>query len=321
MVLDSSNRSRGSRPRAPWEAAGYGRRTASARDFGRRRYPTADFGRSPRLAYDGGRDGYDGPGARPWRRRAYDAGPPERRRGPDRRQQPERRRDVRERWHRIRERARDRGWIERGREFLRRYREPIIGLTIAGAAAPIARGAREAPRPAPREVEEPTPAPRAAPGAIEDEVAEQWAIRRAEQRRADTIEGAVLRYDIGRGLAADIYDAAIETGIDPDVAFGLVHTESAFDHRAVSNVGARGLTQLMPGTARWLRPGTTASDLFDRNLNLRMGFSYLRDLIDKYDGNLRLALLAYNRGPGTVDRILDRGGDPDNGYADMVLSG
>ena len=61
--------------------------------------------------------------------------------------------------------------------------------------------------------------------------------------------------------------------------------------------------------------------LFDRALNLDLGFRYLRSLIDKYDGNVRLALLAYNRGPGTVDRILARGGDPDNGYADRVLSG
>jgi soluble lytic murein transglycosylase-like protein len=43
--------------------------------------------------------------------------------------------------------------------------------------------------------------------------------------------------------------------------------------------------------------------------------------MDKYDGDQRLALLAYNRGPGTVDRVLKRGGDPDNGYADAVISG
>jgi soluble lytic murein transglycosylase-like protein len=128
-------------------------------------------------------------------------------------------------------------------------------------------------------------------------------------------------YGITRSLAEQIHDIAVDNNIEPELAFGLVKTESAFDHRAVSHVGARGLTQVMPRTARWLRPGTTIEDLYNRSLNLDMGFGYLRDLIDKYNGNVRLALLAYNRGPGTVDRVLDRGGDPDNGYADLVLEG
>src|SRR5690606_16221910 len=143
----------------------------------------------------------------------------------------------------------------------------------------------------------------------------------AEEVRNATVERAMQRYDISRDLAEDIYDAAVEADIDPAIAYGLVKTESNFDHRAVSHVGARGLTQLMPRTARWLMPGITNEDLFDRQINLRLGFHYLRDLIDQYDGNIRLALLAYNRGPGTVDRVLARGGDPNNGYADMVLSG
>ena len=83
-------------------------------------------------------------------------------------------------------------------------------------------------------------------------------------------------------------------------------------------MGAIGLTQLMPATARWLERGTTRSDLRNPEVNLRIGFRYLRSLIDRYEGDTDLALLAYNRGPGTVDRVLKRGGNPDNGYADMV---
>ena len=91
--------------------------------------------------------------------------------------------------------------------------------------------------------------------------------------------------------------------------------------RAVSHVGARGFTQVMPRTAKWLRPGTRADDLYDRDINLGLGFRYLNQLIDKYSGDVKLALLAYNRGPGTVDKILKRGGDPDNGYARKVIDG
>jgi soluble lytic murein transglycosylase-like protein len=75
----------------------------------------------------------------------------------------------------------------------------------------------------------------------------------------------------------------------------------------------------MPHTARGVNPGTRAEQLFDRRTNLRLGFRYLDQLVQKYGGNLKLALTAYNRGPGTVDRVLKRGGDPDNGYAGKVL--
>lgn len=268
--------------------------------------------------------------------RAFDAAPPEYdRRGPEgdrrspegERRRPEggRRRtdqpEWRERLARLRERDEERGWTSRAREFVRRYREPIIGLTAAGLAAPFAGAQRAAPEPsAPGVAERPAEAARR-PGGVEAAVGERWARAEAEQIREDTVEGAMIRYGISRGLAEDIFDAAVGNDIDPDVAFGLVNTESSFDTRAISSVGARGLTQVMPRTADWLRPGTAADELFDRRLNLDLGFGYLRSLIDDYDGDLRLALLAYNRGPGTVDRVLERGGDPDNGYADKVLSG
>jgi soluble lytic murein transglycosylase-like protein len=125
-------------------------------------------------------------------------------------------------------------------------------------------------------------------------------------------------YPVSDRLARQIHAAAVDNGIDPALAFGLVRTESGFRNSATSHVGATGLTQLMPATARWLEPGTTRSDLRDSETNLRIGFGYLRSLIHRYDGDTTLALLAYNRGPGTVDRLVKRGRDPDNGYADMV---
>lgn len=127
-------------------------------------------------------------------------------------------------------------------------------------------------------------------------------------------------YPVTDGLARSIVDAAVENDIEPELAFGLVRAESGFRDGATSHVGAVGLTQLMPRTARWLEPGVTTRQLRDSETNLRIGLGYLRDLIDKYDGNERLALLAYNRGPGTVDRVLRRGGNPDNGYVEKVLA-
>jgi len=119
-------------------------------------------------------------------------------------------------------------------------------------------------------------------------------------------------------LATEISVAALRHDIDPEIAFGLVRAESSFRNTATSPVGAVGLTQLMPRTASWMQPGVSRAELRNPSTNLDIGFRYLRYLLDKYDGNEDLALLAYNRGPGTVDRALRRGMNPDNGYAAFV---
>lgn len=128
-------------------------------------------------------------------------------------------------------------------------------------------------------------------------------------------------YRIPTSLAKDIYKAAVVHEISPRTAFGLVRAESSFRTAATSPVGAIGLTQLMPSTARWLAPGVTTKDLRNPQTNLNLGFKYLKDLKEKYDGDEKLALLAFNRGPGTVDKLLKRGGNPDNGYAEKVWTG
>src|SRR5690625_2185449 len=120
-------------------------------------------------------------------------------------------------------------------------------------------------------------------------------------------------------LADQIHRAAREEGIDPGIAFGLVQTESSFRRTVISSAGAVGYTQLLPSTARWIAPGTTRSQLFNTQINLQVGFNYLKYLLEKYNGNVRLALTAYNRGPGTVDRLLRQGRNPENGYATKVL--
>jgi soluble lytic murein transglycosylase-like protein len=154
-----------------------------------------------------------------------------------------------------------------------------------------------------------------------DAVTLAWGERELEAQRAEAVEELAAEFKVALPLAKDIHAAAVSERIDPKVAFGLVRAESSFRPKVVSPVGAVGLTQVMPATARWLEPGTTRKELMQPNVNLRLGFKYLRQLIEQYDGNEELALTAYNRGPGTVDRLLQRGRNPDNGYAEKVLTG
>lgn len=208
-------------------------------------------------------------------------------------------------------------------ELFRRFRKPLVGIGLLGAAAPLTSAAVRSESGAP--VEPAGDAERDQASLEGHDTEEALASRigelRASSERSTKITDAISKYGISRELAEDIYDTARDEGVDADVAYGLVKTESDFREDAVSHAGARGLTQLMPRTARWLLPGTSSSDLHDRRINLSLGFRYLDELIGKYRGDVELALTAYNRGPGTVDRVLKTGGNPDNGYAAKVLRG
>ena len=129
------------------------------------------------------------------------------------------------------------------------------------------------------------------------------------------------QYRIGADLAADILDIAQAEGIDADLAFRLVRIESEFNERATSNVGAVGLTQVMPATAKYFEKGVTRDKLYDRKTNLRIGFRYLRTLIKEQKGNVNMALLVYNRGPVAVQHARANGVNPSNGYDRVVMKG
>jgi hypothetical protein len=129
------------------------------------------------------------------------------------------------------------------------------------------------------------------------------------------------RYQIPADLAEDIYDIAISEGIDPALGFQLVKVESRFKATARSSMNAYGYTQLQLPTARYYDPDVTVQKLYDRETNLRIGFRFLRDLLEQFDHDMALALLAYNRGPAKVAGILASGGDPANGYAEAVMQG
>lgn len=129
------------------------------------------------------------------------------------------------------------------------------------------------------------------------------------------------RYRITMALAGLIHDVAIDEGIEPELAFRLVRLESRFEPAVISHAGAIGLTQLMLGTARYFQPGVTAEELTDPATNLHIGFRYLRGLIREYRGDLKLALLVYNRGPTAVQNAIAMGEDPANGYDRLLMRG
>ncbi|RXT04200.1 lytic transglycosylase domain-containing protein [Ammoniphilus sp. CFH 90114] len=97
---------------------------------------------------------------------------------------------------------------------------------------------------------------------------------------------------------------AKEVNVDPNLLAAIAHNESGFRLSARSSAGAIGLFQLMPSTAKEL--GVNPHDPYQ---NVLGGAKYIKDKIAKYDGDIRLALAAYNAGPGNVDRAIKKAGN------------
>lgn len=120
------------------------------------------------------------------------------------------------------------------------------------------------------------------------------------------------------GLHSVVESAALRAGLDPALFAALVEAESGYNPKAVSSAGAQGLAQLMPGTARSLG----VRDPFDPEQNADGGARYLAQMLKEFGGDERLALAAYNAGPGAVRR---HGGVPPfaetQRYVERVLAG
>jgi soluble lytic murein transglycosylase-like protein len=115
---------------------------------------------------------------------------------------------------------------------------------------------------------------------------------------------------------AEIEAAAARHGVDPNLVRAVIRHESGFDPTATSSAGAMGLMQLMPGTAS----GLGVTDPYDPVQSIEGGTKYLKSLLDRFGGDVRLAVGGYNAGPGAVERY---GGVPPyvetQRYVDRVL--
>lgn len=98
--------------------------------------------------------------------------------------------------------------------------------------------------------------------------------------------------------SAEVKRIAMKYEVDPALVRAVIHAESAFNVKALSNKGAQGLMQLMPGTAKDLG----VRNAFDANQNIEGGVKYLAGLLKQFDGDIKLAVAAYNAGPNAVKK-------------------
>lgn len=118
------------------------------------------------------------------------------------------------------------------------------------------------------------------------------------ERKAERAEQPVSSVVFPKDYSKYIHRAASKYELEPELIKAVIKTESNGNHRAISRKGAKGLMQLMPSTARDMN----VSNPFDPEENIEGGTRYLKYLLERFNGNMTLALAAYNSGPGTVEK-------------------
>jgi soluble lytic murein transglycosylase len=132
------------------------------------------------------------------------------------------------------------------------------------------------------------------------------AFSRAISKNAELKSLSTVELFYPRKYRDEIYKFSQEQNVDPLLVMALIRQESAFNVRATSRVGARGLMQIMPKTARTLDRKMKKSDLYVPEKNIELGTRYFSNLLKRYDNNVVHALAAYNAGFGNVDRWIQR---------------
>jgi soluble lytic murein transglycosylase len=136
-------------------------------------------------------------------------------------------------------------------------------------------------------------------------------LRKAYPQLGGPFQGAiptdVLRAYYPLAYADEIREGARRTGLPPYLVAGIIRQESAFDPRATSHAGARGLMQLMPPTAREVAESLghryDPDKLYDPQFSILLGSTYFSRVLKSFDGNVELALAGYNGGPNRIRRL------------------
>lgn len=124
-------------------------------------------------------------------------------------------------------------------------------------------------------------------------------------------------------IAKDIVEISLEQKVNPFYVASVIAVESSFKKHAKSHVGATGLMQIMPATAKSVAKSKVVPELTDPKVNIRLGIKYLKSLEKSYKGNKFYALAAYNWGPGNMGKSLrgqKRLPGSVKGYANKIIS-